>query len=140
MLAMLHNGIFRPGCGVIRSEFPMGMFDYYEPVPSLSCPVCGHALTEWQGKSGPCGLFIWRQGYTAPIGQSVDDEVKLSSEELSQWRLPAEFDLYSYDCPCPFPVDAIGRTQDGVWMVTELQPIDYDRDRRIREFLKRYIG
>jgi hypothetical protein len=28
------------------------MFDWYQPEPPLNCPVCGEALSEWQGEFG----------------------------------------------------------------------------------------
>jgi len=54
----------------------MGMLDWYRPVPDLACPVCGTPLREWQGKEGPCGLFVWQQGEIAPIDQVVDEECR----------------------------------------------------------------
>ena len=98
----------------------MGMFDWYEPDPPLACPVCGQALSEWQGKDGPCALFVWRQGYAAPLRQCVDAEIRLSDDELKHWCLPAEFWIGSSDCACPFEVVAIGRTEHGIWTSTDL--------------------
>ena len=103
-----------------ESDFEMSMVDYYEPEPSLACPVCGQALFEWQGTDGPCALFVWRQGYAAPVDQRVDSEIRLSDEELKRWCLPAEFWIGSSDCTCPFEVVAIGRTAHGFWTSTEL--------------------
>ncbi len=98
----------------------MGMFDYYEPNPPLLCPVCRTALMEWQGKDGPCWLFLWRQGYPAPTEQRVDAESGIAIEGMEQERLPDEFLIYSYDCDCPSPVEAVGKTHEGVWASTEL--------------------
>lgn len=98
----------------------MGMFDSYEPVPPLACVVCGQPLSEWQGKHGPCALFVWRQGCDAPIRQEADEDCRLSHEELAAWRLPTEFWIGSRDCGCPYENVAIGRTEDGVWVSTEL--------------------
>jgi hypothetical protein len=58
----------------------MGMLDWYRPVPD-----------------GPCGLFVWKQGEAAPIGQGVDEECRLTPARLSQRRLPPQFEIYSYD-------------------------------------------
>jgi hypothetical protein len=98
----------------------MGMFDRYRPSELLACPVCGTPLQQWQGKDGPCGLFVWQQGHTAPIAQEADDDSRLSDDALVVWRLPESFTIYSYDCSCPFPVEAIGMTSYGTWATTEL--------------------
>ena len=44
----------------------MGMFDWYQPALPIACPACGHALSEWQGKDGPCDLFVWVEGKPSP--------------------------------------------------------------------------
>jgi hypothetical protein len=99
----------------------MGMFDWYEPEPPICCPVCGKALTEWQGKDGPRLLFVWRQGFAAPVEHRGDGEdFQVSDTDLQHWRLPSEFDFYSYDCECPYPVEAIGRTENEVWTLVEV--------------------
>ena len=97
----------------------MGMFDYYVPDPALACPVCARPLAEWQGKCGPCALLVWRQAEAAPVEQRAG-ECNLSGSDRSAWRLPPDFEIYSHDCGCPFPVEARGRCEEGVWRVTEL--------------------
>jgi uncharacterized protein YbaR (Trm112 family) len=104
----------------------MGMFDYYRPTESLACPVCGGPLREWQGKDGPCASFVWEQGVAAPITQYADDAIRLSEADLAHWRLPHTFSISSDDCRCPYPVEAHGETQEGIWSITRLitgQPI-----------------
>ena len=107
----------------------MAMFDYYEPVPALSCPVCRGNLAGWQGKDGPCALLVWRQGFQTPVGQNVMPECLWSAEEMKGTRLPTEFFLYSDDCDCPEYVEAIGRTDSGTWVTTELVTTDNTNQR-----------
>lgn len=99
----------------------MGMYDSYKPAKEYACPVCGTPLKDWQGKDGPCGLFVWQEGEKYPIDQLVDEEVRSSVEER-QWMLPLRFWIYSYDCPDHHPINALGTTQDEVWSSTTLQP------------------
>ena len=100
----------------------MGMFDWYQPAEKCACPVCGTPLQDWQGKDGPCCLFVWQEGEKYPINQRVDDEIRFSSEEMQQWTLPLQFWIYSYDCSDHRPIVALGITRDGVWTSTSLQP------------------
>lgn len=97
----------------------MGMFDYYRPMPDLPCPVCGASELEWQGKDGPCGLFVWEQGIAAPVDQFVDDDCKVPPSDRALKRLPSQFDIYA-GCQCPTLLQAIGTTDQGVWTKTEL--------------------
>jgi hypothetical protein len=102
----------------------MGMFDWYEPRPSLSCPACGVHLYEWQGKDGPCGLFVWQQGTLVPVDQRVDDDLRLPQDKLLEVRLPEEFIIYSYDCPKHGPIDALCKTENGAWSATEIEAVN----------------
>ena len=100
----------------------MGLYDWYQPAGRLKCPRCGVRLHEWQGKGGPCGLFVWEQGEKHPIAQDIDDEdVRWPREEFKRFVLPEEFDIYSFDCPEHRPIDAKCRTEDGVWTETVIQ-------------------
>jgi len=106
----------------------MGMFDWYQPNGTLYCPVCKKELTEWQGKDGPNGLFVWKQWELGPIDQRASEDCKLSPADLARWRLPAKFEIYSYDCPDHFPVVARCRTaKDGAWSETDVSQIADDR-------------
>ena len=98
----------------------MGMFDSYLPDPPLSCPVCGASLSDWQGKDADCGLFVWRQGLASPSEQAAPIDLRITDAERSTCRLPRTFEIYSYDCDCPFPVEAIGTCSNGVWARTEV--------------------
>jgi hypothetical protein len=99
----------------------MGMFDWYKPEPSLNCPVCSKTLSEWQGKDADCLLFVWQQGLAHPVEHKGDGEdFQVSEVDLRNFRLPKEFGFYSYDCDCPFPVQAIGKTENEVWSSSEL--------------------
>lgn len=108
----------------------MGMFDWYEPVPEIRCPVCERALREWQGKDGPCALFVWRQGCTEPVAHRVDDDAKLPAEAIVAQRLPPQFEIYSDDCECPFLVEAVGTTSGGVWTTTIVVSIENATQKR----------
>jgi hypothetical protein len=107
------------GPSTLRWSF-MSWFDWYLPAEELSCPVCGHPLTDWQGSDGPSALLVWRQGRKTPTGQRVDEELRASPWPDPGWQLPRDFVIRSFDCPCPFPVEAIGHSTDGTWLVTEL--------------------
>jgi hypothetical protein len=99
----------------------MSLFDWYQPAAELICPVCGNLLKVWQSKDGPCGLFLWREGVKHPVDQLVyDEEARWSPDEWCQFTLPTQFEIYSYDCPDHQPIDALCRTQDGVWSSTTM--------------------
>ena len=34
----------------------------------------GKAELLWQGKDGPCALFVWEQGQSAPVEQLVEEK------------------------------------------------------------------
>lgn len=108
----------------------MGMYDCYEPLP-LRCPICDRPLEDWQGKDGPCAIFVWREGVAAPIAQLVDEDCALSPEDRGTWRLPEEFTIYT---GCPGHDDgflfARCRCENGIWVKTELLPVDQRRIRR----------
>jgi hypothetical protein len=94
------------------------MFDYYSPDPPLRCPVCGAELEGWQGKDGPCGLFIWKQGLEAPVEQSLAGAHALSADQLRQFRLPDRFRFHTDD-PQHWIV-AEGTAVNGVWKETSI--------------------
>jgi hypothetical protein len=100
------------------------MFDYYEPRSAMTCPVCGKALEGWQGKDGPCALFVWREGMAAPVDHPVSEDVRLEPEALARARLPASFTIYTYCCGSPHAVEARCLAPDGVWSGTELVTAD----------------
>ena len=99
----------------------MGMFDYYEPQPPIQCESCGRIVKEWQGKDGPNALFVWRQGFAAPVEQKVDEECKLSPQELAKWRLPPQFSIMPVGVNCRNCArEGIGRVENGVWTALEI--------------------
>jgi hypothetical protein len=100
----------------------MGMFDTYKPSASLRCPVCLHPLEVWQGKDGPCGLFVWEEGAAAPVDQDVDEGIALALAERDAIRLPEAFTIYSYDCPAHDPINARCHCVSGVWATTVIDP------------------
>jgi len=100
----------------------MGMFDWYEPNPPIASPKTGNPLTEWQGKDGPCALFVWVQGQHAPIDQLASDDAKITDEQRTAFRLPNNFMIYSFEgrqrwharCTC----------LDGIWSTAKLVTFD----------------
>ena len=74
----------------------MSMFDWYIPEPAVVCPHCGTVLNEWQGKEGPCALFVWQQGRKHPIDQRIDAEVRWAPEELTRFELPERIVIYKH--------------------------------------------
>ncbi len=91
-------------------EVAMGMFDSFKPSRPLTCPACGLALRRWQGKDGPCVLFVWREGVASPIDQEldevdeVDEDIRALIPDRERQRLPKTFTIYSYECPRHQPV------------------------------------
>jgi hypothetical protein len=101
----------------------MSLFDWYQPADKLRCPVCDSPLSEWQGKDGPCGLFVWREGVKHPVDQLVGaEESRWSPEEWSQFTLPSTFTIRSYDCPNHRPIVAVGEAPDEIWSSTVVKP------------------
>jgi hypothetical protein len=104
----------------------MGMFDWYEPSDELTCPECQIALKVWQGKDGPCGLFVWREGHAQAVDQRVDSDVKLDPSARASWRLPERFEIYSYDCG-RHRVEATGTCEEGTWVATQVEHVAHVR-------------
>lgn len=101
----------------------MSLFDWYIPQPPLHCPFCKAPLDGWQGKDGPCLLFVWCQGQPAPIEQRTDDDWKVLPSELESFRLPEHLQFMIHtDCNCNyrFLIDAICNTQNSIWTHTRL--------------------
>jgi hypothetical protein len=108
----------------------MSLFDYYQPVPCLHCPACGLPLEgEWQGKDSARAMFVWQQGTAAPIAQRVDDDIRWSEGELSRFRLPPVFEIYTHCCGGQFPVQAECKAVDGVWSDTVVETAANARQR-----------
>ena len=96
------------------------MFDYYKPKEKLTCPTCGNNLNEWQGKDGPCALFLWEQGTKFPTDQKASAECRLPEKDRKKFHLPDKFEIYSYDCPNHQPIVATCISKSNVWEATEL--------------------
>ena len=124
----------------------MGMFDWYEPTPDLTCPHCGATLKEWQGKDGPCALFVWRQGERHPVDQRVDEEVRLPPDKMGRFELPPWFIIYSFCCNQDFPVEAICEGTRGAWTTTRLagpddiETIHYLEPKARRQALRAWLA
>lgn len=102
----------------------MGLFDYFIPDPAIACPKCSTGyLEDWQGKHEENCLFVWQQGVAHPIEQRVDEESRLSDEELSRLRLPLTPPIVAYGGEChacgyelPMNLYSIILTlDDGIW-------------------------
>jgi hypothetical protein len=115
----------KPGPSANRTEgSAMSMFDFYEPVPALRCPVCSQPLTTWQGKQGPRICLVWRQGHADAVGDALDGEPIYRDLPGSPLRLPPEFRIHSYDCPRHHPIHANCECADGMWIRTTLPPFE----------------
>lgn len=108
----------------------MGMLDYFVPKPPIECPSCGSPTTEWQGKpwSG-CALFVWEQGDLSPIDQRVDDECRISAEQLATRRLESDLiPIYGGGCSscgrgwCDSAFGMFADARSGVWSQTIFDP------------------
>jgi hypothetical protein len=100
----------------------MGMFDWYRPSEQLECPVCRTPLREWQGKSAHCALFVWQEGAAGPVDQLCDDDCRALPEVARASRLPAAFEIYSYDCG-RHRVTAECVAVSGVWTKTRIAEV-----------------
>jgi len=108
----------------------MGMLDYFEPEPDLLCPRCGRILDGWQGHDADNALFVWRQGVRHPIRQCVDEECRLTDNELARFTLPEEFTIETHcSCSTTFLIEAIGIVIDGQWTQTRLVRADEIEER-----------
>ena len=99
----------------------MGMLDYFEPEPELHCPRCGLVLSGWQGHDGDNALFVWRQGSRHPIDQCIDEDYRLSAEELTRFTLPSKFTIETLcTCSTRFLIEATGTSTNGLWSESKL--------------------
>ena len=99
----------------------MGMFDWYEPIPDLECPVCKVNLSDWQGKDGACGLFVWRQGIAFAIDQKGDD-CNIDERERIKFRLPETFRIYT-NCENHW-IEAECKTENAIWSETIIKEVE----------------
>jgi len=95
------------------------MWDWYEPEPTIPCPVCAVPLTWFQGKDGPCVRLVWRQDHAAPVEQDVDDDVRFADSRIQEFRLPQTFEFGSI-CTNGHVVDLVGKCSGDVWTDWEL--------------------
>jgi len=114
--------------GAWHTVSPVGMFDWYQPRQPLRCPVCDSELDGWQGKDGPCALFVWRQGERSPVDQLAED-VALPANERQRFTLPPEFVFYTDDGS--HWITALGRcNDDGTWSTANLLAVSERRSTR----------
>lgn len=73
----------------------------------------------WQGKDGPCVLFVWRQGEPHPTRHDVDADARADVDRLADFTLPDDFRFWT-TCPNGHDLEASGRCVDGVWSATDL--------------------
>lgn len=102
-------------------EVRVSLFDSYRPKGAFSCPTCGTELLSWQGKDGPCALFVWQEGIKHPVDQLADEEVQTPPDDRYRYILPNKFVIYSHDCSAHNPIEAIGETVGDTWTTTRLQ-------------------
>jgi hypothetical protein len=95
------------------------MYDYYEPVPALACLWCGGKTLMWQGKDGPNLLYVWRQGFQAPVDDASDPEYQATEEVRLAERLPEHFTILGV-CERDHVMRAEGKCTDGVWTDLDL--------------------
>jgi hypothetical protein len=115
----------------------MGVFDDYEPVPDLSCPVCGETLTGWQGKDAESILFVWRQYQSAPVAWRVDPDLRVPGVKENA-RLPPAFGIYTSDSK-GHEVFADCAASDGVWTTTRVVAVTHGRMSRKGQFFRRLL-
>lgn len=90
----------------------MGMFDYYRPKPEIVCPDCRKPLQSWQGKHGPCGLWVFVQ----------NEPELLNRTKPNSWdhaRLPEKF-VFTDEC-CRWIFLGTGRCENGIWVETTVR-------------------
>ena len=93
-----------------------------------------------QGRAGPNLLLKWRQGDRHPVAHSVDEDVRMSPDELARFELPQEF-TFSAWCENDHVMEVEGRCNDGVWSFIDLddeatkvaEAAERDRLRRLRD-------
>lgn len=102
----------------------MGMFDVYQPVPGLACPLCATRLRNWQGKEGPRLCLVFRQGVFDAIGTALDGWPVYRKSYGDPVRLPPEFHIYSHDCRRHGRIRARCASEEGTWKRTEIIPPD----------------
>lgn len=104
----------------------MGLYDFYQP-NTIACPKCKAELEGWQGKDGPCALFLWREGAAHPIDQPIDVGARIDRKRFIDFTLPARFSLYAECGNCTRRFDALGFCDDSnVWVQTRLGPDGVD--------------
>ncbi len=95
------------------------MFDVYQPIPGLACPICARRLRIWQGKEGPRLCLVFRQGVFDAIGTALDGWPVYQKLYGDPIRLRSVFHIYSYDCRRPVPTPPgtkrTGRRSGAEW-------------------------
>lgn len=108
----------------------MGMFDYFNPKPPIECPKCGATASGWQGKPcGGCALFVWEQGSVSPVDQRVDDECRISAQQLAAQRLESDLiPIHGGECAAcgrcwwDSAIGVFADVRSGVWTDTVFNP------------------
>lgn len=99
----------------------MSMFDYYRPLPAVTCSNCGGTLADLRGRDGPCQLLVFEQGSLEPLDQTREPTFRLTHDEFVRYRLPERFEFGCTCETCGARVEATGgTTADGRWDWTVL--------------------
>ena len=88
------RGLLEPS-GRASYRLLVGMFDWYEPERTHTCPACGAQLSDWQGTSGPCALLVYRQGRRYPVEQRIDPDARLPNLRRETFLLPTAFEIHT---------------------------------------------
>jgi hypothetical protein len=116
----------------------VGMFDYYEPDPPLTCLWCGEPVIECQGKDGPNALFVWRQGHRHPVRQAVDEDARIEASRYSDFVLPDRFSVSAF-CTAHHVMHVDCGCTEGVWTEVSLdEEAAKVAEKEVRDRRRRY--
>ena len=91
---------------------PASLYDEYEPLPALSCPLDGCVLDGWEGSDGPGMHLRWRQGQRLATNAAGE----------RPFLLPERF-FFVTECH-DHRVEAEGMlTEGGTWAMSRLRTV-----------------
>jgi hypothetical protein len=101
-----------------ETEKDMGLYDTYCPNISYKCQNCASSIDGYQGKDGPNGLFLFKEGFDGAFDQTMDQEFKISKDKLAKIKLPNRFEIYTFCDKCNFMNSFVGTAVNGKWVST----------------------